>query len=101
MTLSWQPSAGATAYELLVRRTTSPTWEQIIPLGNVTSCSLKRQLDDEWAGVRAVGVDGSRSMAASMPAPNTPRPADQVAAPPSDGRGGPPAPPPPLCGSGA
>src|SRR5262245_57626498 len=69
-TLSWQPSAGATSYELLIRRTTAATWEQVVPLGNVTSCSLKRQLDDEWAGVRAVGAGGARSLVASMPAPN-------------------------------
>ncbi|HEY9228610.1 MAG TPA: M20/M25/M40 family metallo-hydrolase, partial [Gemmatimonadaceae bacterium] len=69
-TLSWQPSPGAVSYELLVRRTTAPTWEKVVPLGNITSCSLKRQLDDEWAGVRAVGANGARSLAASMPAPN-------------------------------
>ena len=74
-TLSWQPSEGAVSYEILLRRTTSPVWEQVIPIGNVTSCLLRRQLDDEWAGVRAVGAGGTRSMAASMPAPNASRPA--------------------------
>ena len=78
-TLSWQPSEGAVSYELVLRRTTSPVWEQVKPLGNVTSCTLRRQLDDEWAGVRAVGADGARSMAASMPAPNVPRPAPNQA----------------------
>jgi hypothetical protein len=68
-TLSWQASPGALSYELLVRQTTSPTWEQIIPLGSVTSCSLHRQLDDEWAGVRAVGPDGARSIVSSIPGP--------------------------------
>lgn len=72
-TLSWEPSPGATSYELLVRQTTSPTWEQIIPLGNVTTCSLHRQLDDEWAGVRAVGPSGARSIVASIPGPRPPR----------------------------
>jgi len=80
-TLSWQPSEGAVSYELVIRRTTSSSWEQVVPLANVTSCMLHRQLDDEWVGVRAVGANGARSMAASMPAPNPPRPAPgQVAA---------------------
>jgi len=107
-TLSWQPSAGAVSYEVLIRRTTSPTWEQIIPVGNVTSCSLRRQLDDEWAGVRAVGAHGERSMAASMPAPNPPRPATPAAAAasattasasaPRPAQRTPAGPPPPTCG---
>jgi hypothetical protein len=114
-TLSWQPSPGAVSYELLVRRTTSATWEQVIPLGNVTSCSLHRQLDDEWAAVRAVGPHGERSLAASMPAPNPPRQPNTTGTPaggqPSaSGRGGagsgtgappqrgPAGPPPPACG---
>jgi len=114
-TMSWDASPGATSYELLIRRTTSPTWEQVIPVGTVTRCTLKRQLDDEWAGIRAVGSNGARSMAASMPAPNPPRnspPAGRgggagraAGAPPAGGsagggRGGQPAgPPPPLCGA--
>jgi hypothetical protein len=94
-TLSWQASPGASSYELLVRQTTSPAWEQIIPVGNVTTCSLHRQLDDEWAGVRAVGADGSRSMAASMPAPTPPRGTVSAAR----ARGAPAGPPPPACGA--
>jgi len=96
-TLSWDASPDAVGYELLIRRTTSPTWEELVPLGNVTRCTLKRQLDDEWAGVRAVGANGARSMAASMPAPNPPRgttgtrPAAPRAAQPAG-------PPPPACG---
>jgi hypothetical protein len=112
-TMSWDASAGATGYEILIRRTTSPNWDRVIPVGNVTRCTLRRQLDDEWAGVRAIGVNGSRSMAASMPAPNAPRaapgtggrgaaggvaPGGQRGA--GGGRGGQPAgPPPPLCGA--
>jgi hypothetical protein len=72
-TLSWDASPGAIGYELLIRPTYAPNWQQVIQLGNVTRCTLHRQLDDEWAGVRAVGADGSRSMVASMPAPNPPR----------------------------
>ena len=113
-TLSWDASPGAGSYELLTRRTTSPTWEKVIPLGNVTRCTLHQQLDDEWAGVRAVGPNGARSMAASMPAPNPPRTTQtggragpNTAAAPGGaprpaqgGRGGAPAgPPPPICGA--
>ncbi|MDB4875109.1 MAG: peptidase, partial [Gemmatimonadetes bacterium] len=72
-TMSWDASPGATSYEVLIRRTTSPNWETVIPVGNVTRCTLRRQLDDEWSGVRAVSASGARSMAASMPAPNVPR----------------------------
>jgi len=107
-TMSWDASPGAASYELLIRRTTAPTWEQVIPVGSVTRCTLKRQLDDEWAGVRAVGPTGARSMAASMPAPNPPRNSPATggrgaAGPPAAtgaARGGQPAgPPPPLCGA--
>jgi hypothetical protein len=69
-TLSWDPSPGAIAYELLMRSTTAPTWQEVIPLGTATRCTLTRQLDDEWAAVRAVAANGARSMAASMPMPN-------------------------------
>jgi hypothetical protein len=96
-TLSWDASPGATGYELLIRRTTSSTWEELIPLGSVTRCTLRRQLDDEWAGVRAVGADGSRSMAASMPAPNPPR--GTVAAARAPRAAQPAGPPPPVCGA--
>ena len=77
-TLSWDASPGAVGYELLVRLTTEPTWSKVIPLGNITRCTLRRQLDDEWSAVRAIGANGSRSMAASMPTPNAPRPATRT-----------------------
>jgi len=98
-TLSWDASPGATAYELLIRRTTSPTWEELIPVGTVTRCTLRRQLDDEWAGIRAVGANGARSMAASMPAPNPPRGTVAAARPPTLRGGQPAGPPPPACGA--
>lgn len=65
--MTWKPSTGAARYEVLVRRTTSPTWEKIIDVGDVTSFLLPDQLDDTWAAVRAVGADGARSLAASVP----------------------------------
>jgi hypothetical protein len=115
--LSWDPSPTATSYELLIRKTTAATWEQVVPLGDITRCTLRRQLDDEWAGVRAVSADGARSMAASMPAPNIPRgmwpgrgaappagaaalaPASAAASASGSGRVQPAGPPPPVCGA--
>ena len=66
-TMTWKPSPGAVRYEVLVRRTTSPRWDKVIDAGNVTTFLLPDQLDDNWAAVRAVGADGSRSLAASVP----------------------------------
>lgn len=73
--LSWKAVPGATGYEVLVRSTTAPTWERIIPVGNVTSYLLDEQLDDLWAGVRSVGKDGHRSLAVVLPPARPPRPA--------------------------
>ncbi|MEO6878684.1 MAG: hypothetical protein ABI205_09405, partial [Gemmatimonadaceae bacterium] len=96
-TLAWFASPTALGYELLVRRTTAPTWEQVIPVGNVTSCTLRQQLDDEWVGVRAIGANGARSMAASLPSPNPPPGAPRSTAPVA--RPAPSAGPPPTCGA--
>ena len=62
--LRWTPVSGAVGYEILVRRTTSPTWDRVIPVrtGGFTS-TLDFQLDDGWAAVRAVGATGHRSIA--------------------------------------
>src|SRR6185503_18646892 len=40
-TISWDPSPGAVNYELLVRRTTWPQWQDVVPLGNITRCTLR------------------------------------------------------------
>jgi hypothetical protein len=66
-TVSWKPSPGAVRYEILVRTTTSPRWEKVIDVGNVTSYLLSDQLDENWAAVRAVGPNGARSLAVSVP----------------------------------
>ncbi|HEY4217056.1 MAG TPA: M28 family peptidase [Gemmatimonadaceae bacterium] len=99
-TLSWEPSPGATHYELLLRRTTSPTWDRVVTLGDITSCMLHQQLDDEWAGIRAVGANGERSMVASLPAPNPPRGAPRAPRPATPAaRPAQPAGTPPSCGA--
>ena len=68
--LRWTPVAGATRYEVLVRRTTSPSWDRVIPVSGGLTHQLDFQLDDGWAAVRAVGANGHRSLArAAGPAP--------------------------------
>lgn len=67
--MSWKASPGAARYEVLVRRTTSPVWEKVYDVGAGTEFLLPDQLDDTWAAVRAVGANGSRSLAASVPQP--------------------------------
>lgn len=75
-TLTWTPVASAASYEVLVRRTTSPTWERVVPVGTATRYVLPSQLDDEWAGIRAVDANGHRSLAAVVPSSAVPaRPA--------------------------
>ena len=61
--IRWSPVQGAARYEILVRRTTSPSWERVVSAGTGLTQQLDFQLDDGWAAVRAVGVDGHRSLA--------------------------------------
>jgi hypothetical protein len=75
--LSWTPVAGAAHYEVLVRRTSSPTWQRVIDAGSNRTAVLDFQLDDGWAAVRAVGANGHRSLAraAGLPVRTPPAPA--------------------------
>jgi hypothetical protein len=71
--LTWHGVSGAVGYEVLVRRTTAPTWERVIPVGNATQYTLAFQLDDGWVAVRSVGTSGHSSLArAAGPAPHAP-----------------------------
>lgn len=70
--LTWQPVPRAAGYEVVVRTTTAPTWERVIPVGAATTYLLEEQLDDAWAGVRAVGANGHRSLVAVVPGPTVP-----------------------------
>jgi len=72
-TIRWSAVPNAASYELLVRRTTSPTYTRIVPVGNVTAFLLDEQLDDVWVGVRAVGADGHRSLTTVVGAAGSPR----------------------------
>jgi len=67
--LAWKPAPGAVAYEVLVRRTTSPIYEKLIRVTGATSYLLSDQLDDLWASVRSVGPTGHRSLAVVVPPP--------------------------------
>ena len=66
--LEWKPAPGAEAYEILIRRTTSPMHERLLRT-TATSHVLSDQLDDLWASVRSVGANGHRSLAVVVPPP--------------------------------
>jgi len=67
--LTWKPAAGAVRYEVLLRATTSPIYTKVLDAGAGPPYMLTEQLDDLWAGVRAVGPDGARSLTATIPPP--------------------------------
>ena len=66
--LQWKRVPGAVGYEVLVRSTASSVWERVVAVGDTTRYLLDAQLDDAWAGIRAVGPRGERSLAVSVPA---------------------------------
>jgi len=63
-TLTWEPSSGgrATGYEVLWRATTSPEWEHVQAVGNLTRATLPRSKDNVIFAVRAVDQEGHRSL---------------------------------------
>jgi Zn-dependent M28 family amino/carboxypeptidase len=67
-TLTWQASAGATGYEVVWRSTSSPEWEHVESLGNVTHATLNMSKDNVIFAVRAVDAKAHRSLAV-VPAP--------------------------------
>ena len=67
-TLTWDASPGAAGYEVLWRPTSSPEWEQVERVGNVTRATLKVSKDNVIFAVRAVDAHGHRSLAA-VPTP--------------------------------
>lgn len=67
--LSWNAVPGATSYEVLFRRTFSPTYEKVYPVASGTTFLLPDQLDDGWAAVRSVSANGHRSLPAAVPPP--------------------------------
>ncbi|MGA8439725.1 MAG: M28 family metallopeptidase [Candidatus Sulfotelmatobacter sp.] len=63
-TLTWESSPGglASSYEILWRATTSPEWERVEKIGNVTRATLKLSKDNVIFAVRAVDVHGHQSL---------------------------------------
>jgi hypothetical protein len=63
-TLTWEASPGgrATGYEVVWRPTTSPEWEHVQSVGNVTRITMKLSKDNVIFAVRAVDSAGHRSL---------------------------------------
>ncbi len=61
-TLSWNKVAGATAYRLYWRLTTSPTWDYYRTVGDVDTFTLENVvIDNYFFGVASIAEDGSES----------------------------------------
>ena len=62
-TLNWNANteANLAGYEVVWRETTSPTWDHVIQVGNVTTVTLDIAKDNVQFGVRAVDKAGNRS----------------------------------------
>jgi Zn-dependent M28 family amino/carboxypeptidase len=60
--LSWDPSAGATAYEVVWRSTNAADWEYVQTVSSGTRATVKVSKDNVIFGVRAVGAAGHRSL---------------------------------------
>jgi hypothetical protein len=70
-TLEWQANTepDLAGYEIVYRDTNAPYWQHTIPVGNVTSFTVKGITKDNFLfGVRAVDKDGNRSVV-SFPVP--------------------------------
>ena len=61
-TLTWEPSSGAAAYEVVWRSTKAPDWEYVQTVSNGTRPTLKVSKDNVIFGVRAVDAAGHRSL---------------------------------------
>jgi hypothetical protein len=61
-TLTWEPSAGAAAYEVLWRSTNAADWEYVQAVSSGTRATLKVSKDNEIFGVRALDQAGHRSL---------------------------------------
>jgi hypothetical protein len=61
-TLTWEASPLATGYEVLWRATTSPEWEHVQAVGNVTRITLQQSKDNVIFAVRALDNQGHRSL---------------------------------------
>lgn len=60
--LTWEPSAGATGYEVVWRATSSPDWEHVQTVAGGTRATITLSKDNVIFAVRAVDVAGHRSL---------------------------------------
>ena len=60
-TLTWQSARGAARYEIVWRETTSPVWQFVKDVGDVTAATVPVSKDDFILGVRSVDASGLRS----------------------------------------
>jgi len=64
-TLAWTASPGATAYEIVWRRSSESQWTNARNVGNVTMYTARNLTKDNWQfGVRALDAQGHRSLVA-------------------------------------
>jgi hypothetical protein len=61
-TLTWEPSAGAAAYEVVWRSTNAADWEYVQMVSSGTRATVKVSKDNVIFGVRAVDAAGHRSL---------------------------------------
>jgi hypothetical protein len=61
-TLTWEPSAGAAAYEVVWRSTNASDWEYVQTVSSGARATLKVSKDNVIFGVRAVDAAGHRSL---------------------------------------
>jgi peptidase M28-like protein len=61
-TLTWEAAPLATSYEVLWRATTSPEWEHVQAVGNVSRMTLQQSKDNVIFAVRSVDGQGHRSL---------------------------------------
>jgi hypothetical protein len=61
-TLTWEPSTGATGYEVVWRSTNAADWEYVQTISMGTRATLKISKDNVIFGVRAVDAAGHRSL---------------------------------------
>jgi hypothetical protein len=64
------PEPDLLGYAVVMRKTTSPTWEKEIFVGNVTTYTLPRvNIDEVVLGVKAVDKDGNESLVSAFVTP--------------------------------
>jgi len=61
-TLKWEPSPGASSYEVVWRTTSAPQWEHAQDFGNITKTTLQISKDNVIFAVRAVDNEGHHSL---------------------------------------